>query len=60
MKLNKGLTSLNKAWKENKEILQGTEKETLEYAEAIGGLQKAFEEAYGFSPSYDFVTKHLD
>lgn len=60
LKLNKGLTTLADSWEDINEVLSYDKRGTIEYAEAIGQIKGAMEEAFGFIPSTEFVEGHLE
>lgn len=60
LKLNKGLTTLADSWEDINEVLSYNKRGTIEYAEAIGQIKGAMEEAFGFVPSTDFIEGHLE
>jgi hypothetical protein len=59
IRLNKGLESLNSAWKDHSKALLSGNKNTLEYAESLGAVSKALEEAFGVKPSTQFIQNNL-
>lgn len=58
LKISKGLTTLTKSWDDNFEIIKRGNKASLEYAEAIGEVKKAFEEMFGVKPSTEYVEQY--
>ena len=59
VKLNKGLEKLHSSWNDNAKALISGNKNTLEYAEALGEVSKALEEAFGVKPSTQFIQNNL-
>ena len=59
IRLNKGLESLNSAWKDHSKALLSGNKNTLEYAESLGAVSKALEETFGVKPSTQFIQNNL-
>lgn len=58
LKISKGLTTLTKSWDDNFEIIKRGNKASLEYAEAIGEVKKAFEEMFGVKPSTEYIEQY--
>ena len=58
LKISKGLTTLTKSWDDTFEVIQKGNKASLEYAEAIGEVKKAFEEMFGVKPSTEYIEKY--
>jgi chorismate mutase len=59
-RLSKGLVTLTESFKDNVSILAKGNRESYEYAEAIGALKDSFEEMYGYKPSTVFIEGHLE
>lgn len=62
IKLQKGLESVGKVWKENVEIIREGKNGTFEYAEAVGKLKTELEKTFGVELSNSFIEneKNLD
>lgn len=59
LKLNKGLHTLSKNWADISETLREGKRGSIEYAEALGSLGSALEEAFGYAPTAEFIEAHL-
>lgn len=59
-KFAKGVVSLNKALKDNLDILQKWNEESLDTWEAVAQVQTALEEAFGVKVSADYVKDNLE
>jgi hypothetical protein len=59
-RLSKGLVTLTESFKDNVNILAEGNRQSYEYAEAIGALKDSFEEMFGFKPSSVFIENHLE
>ena len=60
IKLNKGLSSLADGWKDISEVLAEGKRGSIEYAQAIGKIQNALEEAFEYAPDSDFIEANLE
>ena len=60
LKMNKGLKTLQDNWEDNLKILKSANKQTPEYAAALGEVHDALEEAFGVSVSAEFIEKNLE
>ena len=58
-KFAKGVVSLNKALKDNLDILQEWNEESLDTWEAVAQVQTALEEAFGVKVSADYIKNNL-
>lgn len=60
LKLNKGLATLADSWQEIDEVLDNGKRGTIEYAEALGKIKNALQEAFGYAPSTEFIEQNLE
>ena len=49
MRLNKGLTTLVDSWEDISKVLSKAERNSVEYAEAVGQLRNSFEEMFDYN-----------
>ena len=47
------------SWDDVSKVMEEGNRNTLEYAEAIGTIKKALEDAFGYEPSTTFIEEHL-
>lgn len=60
MRLNSGLEKLAESWKDNCDLLKEADRNSIEYAEALGEVRNAIEEAFGVHPSIEVIENNLD
>lgn len=58
-KLGKGLNEVRKALEENIDTLKAANKNSLEYAEALGAIKTAIDKAFGSDVSFEFIEKEM-
>jgi hypothetical protein len=54
------LVTLASKWGDISSTLREGNRESYEYAEAIGEVKTAFEEAFGYKPSTKVIEENLD
>jgi hypothetical protein len=59
-RLSKGLVTLTDSFKDHAAVLAEGNRQSYEYAEAIGALKDSFEEMFGYKPSSVFIENHLE
>ena len=58
-KLGKGLNEVRKALEKNIDTLKAANKNSLEYAEALGAIKTAIDKAFGSDVSFEFIEKEM-
>lgn len=59
-RLSKGLSTLASKWSDISSVLNEANRDTYEYAEAIGSIKDAMEEAFGYKPTTKFIENNLN
>ena len=59
LKLNQGLKELAGSWGDISDVIKSGERDTIEYAQAVGKIKSAFKDTFGYAPSTEFVEQNF-
>jgi hypothetical protein len=60
LRLNEGLKELSSSWSDISTVFKEGKRGTIEYAQAIGKVKNALEQAFGHAPSTKFVEDNFE
>lgn len=59
LKLNQGLKELAGSWGDISDVIKSGERDTIEYAQAVGKIKSAFKDTFGYAPSTEFIEQNF-
>lgn len=59
LKLNQSLKELAGSWGDIADVIKSGERDTIEYAQAVGKVKSAFKDAFGYAPSTEFIEQNF-